>query len=108
VLPSSQPSEAYGLAMVEYLAAGMPAVCTELGTGTTFVNPPGVTGLAVPPSDPGALARALTELVNDPERRAAYGAAGRQRARELFTTQAMMRGLEALYHETIEARRIAR
>lgn len=108
VLPSSQPSEAYGLAMVEYLAAGMPAVCTELGTGTTFVSPPGVTGLAVPPSDPVALARALTELVNDPARRATYGDAGRQRARELFTTQAMMRGLEALYHETIEARRAAR
>jgi rhamnosyl/mannosyltransferase len=101
VLPSSQPSEAYGLAMVEYLAAGMPAVCTELGTGTTFVNEPGTTGLAVPPNDAPALAAALADLVRDPERRAAYGAAGRRRARDMFTTQAMMRGLDELYRETI-------
>ena len=45
VLPSTLPSEAYGLAMVEMLAAGMPVVCTELDTGTTFVNRHEETGL---------------------------------------------------------------
>lgn len=103
VLPSSQPSEAFGLAMVEYLAAGLPAVCTELGTGTTFVNLPGVTGIAVPPRDPKSLAAALNQLLTDPEMRSRQGAAGRDRVRELFTTRAMMRGLDALYLETIEA-----
>lgn len=105
VLPSSQPSEAFGLAMVEYLAAGMPAVCTELGTGTTFVNLPGLTGLAVAPGDPRALAQALTTLVRYPDLREAQGRAGRERVRELFTTQAMMRGMDALYDETLAARR---
>lgn len=101
VLPSSQPSEAFGLAMVEYLAAGMPAVCTELGTGTTFVNEPGRTGLAVPPRDPAALREALKELAGDPSRRAAFGEEGRRRARTMFSTQAMMRGLDELYRETL-------
>lgn len=101
VLPSTQPSEAFGLAMVEYLAAGLPAVCTELGTGTTYVNAPGETGLAVPPGDPGALAAALSTLVADSGLRMRFGAAGRHRVQERFTTRAMMSGLEALYEETI-------
>ncbi len=108
VLPSSQPSEAFGLAMVEYLAAGIPAVCTELGTGTTFVNLPGRTGLAVSPNDPVALAGALMTLVGDPELRTRLGLAGRERVRELFTTEAMMRGLDALYAETLAAAETSR
>ena len=49
VLPASQPSEAFGLVQVEAMAAGVPSVCTELGTGTSYVNQDGVTGLVVPP-----------------------------------------------------------
>jgi rhamnosyl/mannosyltransferase len=101
VLPSTHPSEAFGLAMVEYLAAGVPAVCTELGTGTTFVNADGETGVVVPPGDPVALAAGVERLVADPELRARCGAAGRERASRLFSTPAMMRGLEELYAETI-------
>jgi len=105
VLPSTFPSEAYGLAMIEYLAAGMPAVCTELGTGTTFVNADGVTGLVVPSGDAPALAVALESLLDDPGRRASMGEAGRARVRELFTVEAMMKGLDALYREALERSR---
>ena len=44
VLPSSERSEAYGLVQVEALSAGLPVVCTELGTGTSYVNQHGETG----------------------------------------------------------------
>jgi rhamnosyl/mannosyltransferase len=101
VLPSTHPSEAFGLAMVEYLAAGVPAVCTELGTGTTFVNADGETGVVVPPGDPVALAAGVERLVADLELRSRCGAAGRERASRLFSTPAMMRGLDELYAETI-------
>lgn len=101
VLPSIHPSEAFGLSMVEYLAAGLPAVCTELGTGTTFVNAPGETGLAVAPHDPVALAEALDRLMGDAPARTRMGMAGRERVRRLFTTAAMMCGLDAVYAETL-------
>ena len=44
VLPASHSSEAFGLVQVEAMAAGVPCVCTELGTGTSYVNQDGVTG----------------------------------------------------------------
>lgn len=102
VLPSIHPSEAFGLSMVEYLASGLPAICTELGTGTTFVNAAGETGLVVPPGDPTALAGAIETLMRDPEARRRMGEGGRARVRALFTTGAMMLGLDRVYRETLD------
>jgi rhamnosyl/mannosyltransferase len=102
LLPSSTPTEAFGLAMVESMAAGLPVVSTELGTGTSFVNQDGVTGLIVPANDPPALAAALKWLLADPDLRLRMGAAGRQRVREKFTTEVMMRGMDRLYAEALE------
>jgi rhamnosyl/mannosyltransferase len=104
VLPSTHPSEALGLALVEYLAAGIPAICTELGTGTTFVNQDGETGLVVPPGDHPALAAALRTLLADEGLRHRLGAAGRERARRVFSREAMVRGYLAAYREAIERR----
>ena len=101
LLPSSAPTEAFGLAMVEYMAAGLPAICTELGTGTSFVNQHGVTGLVVPPRDASALVSGVRQLLADPALRESMGQAGRERVRRLFTTEAMMRGMDGLYDEAL-------
>jgi rhamnosyl/mannosyltransferase len=105
LLPSSTPTEAFGLAMVEYLAAGLPAISTELGTGTSFVNAHGETGLIVPACDPDALAAAMGEMLADRPRRERMGRAGRERVRGMFTTEAMMRGMDGLYQEACAALR---
>jgi len=102
LLPSSTPTEAFGLAMVEYMAAGLPVISTELGTGTSHVNQDGVTGLIVPANDPGSLAGGIAKLLADPALRARMGSSGRIRARENFTTEAMMRGMQGLYAEALE------
>lgn len=102
ILPSSGPAEAFGLAMVEYMAAGLPVVSTELGTGTSFVNLDGVTGLVVRAGDPSALSEGLSRILSDGARRDRMGMAGRERVREHFTTTAMMRGMDALYESAIE------
>jgi rhamnosyl/mannosyltransferase len=97
VMPSTLPSEAWGMSMVEMLAAGVPAVCTELGTGTTFVNRDGETGLVVPPGDAAALAGALNRVLCDKELRARLAAGARARARALFSREAMMAGVRDAY-----------
>lgn len=102
ILPSSGPAEAFGLAMVEYMAAGLPVVSTELGTGTSFVNQDGVTGLVVRAGDPAALAEGLGRILADRARRDRMGQAGRERVRDHFTTAAMMRGIDALYETALE------
>lgn len=104
VLPSTYPSEALGLAMVEMMACGIPVVCTELGTGTSFVNLHEETGLVVPPRDAAALAQALNRLLGDASLRARYGAAARRRAREVFSGQAMADGVAAAYEDALRRR----
>ena len=53
----------------------------------------GNTGVLVPSSNPAALAGALGELIRDPERRAALGAAGEHRVRTQFS---MIAGVDLL------------
>jgi glycosyltransferase involved in cell wall biosynthesis len=97
VLPSTKPSEVYGLAMIEMMASGVPIVCTELGTGTSYVNRDGESGLVVPPDDPRTLSGALQRLVNDGELRRRLGDGARKRANRLFSQESMMAALDSAY-----------
>ena len=60
--------EAYGLAMLEAQAAGLPVVAGREG-GVAEVVQHGVTGILTPPRDPQAFARAIETLLADPDRR---------------------------------------
>lgn len=101
VLPASHPSEAFGLVQVEAMAAGLPVVCTELGTGTTYVNLDGVTGLVAPPRDSEALAAAINALIDDPARRAKMGRAAQDRVAREFDLDVMVDRVLALYGDLI-------
>jgi len=107
VLPSTAPAESYGIAMVEAMAAGLPAISTELGTGTSWVNADGETGLVVAPADDAALAAAIRRLLNDPMARATMGKAARRRALEVFDRDAMLRAIEAVYRSVLSGRSTA-
>lgn len=97
VLPSSQRSEAFGVSMVEGMASGLPAVSTELGTGTSFVNRHGDTGYVVPPADPAALAEAINRLLLDETLRKRMAMAARQRAWSEFSLGAMVDRILEVY-----------
>jgi glycosyltransferase involved in cell wall biosynthesis len=99
VLPSVERSEAFGIVQLEAQAAGLPIVCTELGTGTSFVTRHGETGFVVPPRDPQALARAIRVLLENPELAQRFGAAGRQRVLSEFSREQMIERVERLYLE---------
>ena len=103
VLPSTNRAEALGIVQLEAMACGMPVICTELGTGTSYVNRHGETGLVVAPNSPPALAAAINCLLADPKRRAQMGAAGRQRVLEAFTSQEMIRRTISFYEEALAA-----
>lgn len=100
-LPSVEPAEAFGIVQVEAMACARPVVCCQLGNGVNWVNRDGETGLAVPPADPEALARALARLREDPALRARLGDAGRRRAYAEFTSEAVARGTLAVYREVL-------
>jgi rhamnosyl/mannosyltransferase len=102
-LPSVETSEAFGLVQLEAMACARPVVSCELGNGVNVVNTAGVTGLAVPPRDPDALAAALGRLLGDPALRQRLGEQARQRAWGSYSRQAMIERHLALYRSLTEA-----
>ena len=97
VLPANARAEAFGTVLLEAMAAGLPCITTEVGTGTSWVVQDGVTGLVVPPRNPEALAGAIRQLLTDPDARWRMGRRGQQRARQEFSQQKMVQDVMNIY-----------
>ncbi|MEZ5191475.1 MAG: glycosyltransferase [Nocardioides sp.] len=67
------------------MACATPLVVSRAGAIPEVVGPDGECADLVTPGDVGELARAIARLLDDPERRARMGAAGRRRGRESFS-----------------------
>jgi glycosyltransferase involved in cell wall biosynthesis len=97
VLPSTSRAESFGFSTLEAQAMGLPAVVTDVGTGTVEAIEPDRTGVVVPPADPAALSEAIEWLLADRERAKAMGEAARARIIRSHSLSASARELEALY-----------
>ncbi len=104
VLPSTNRAETLGIVQLEAMACGLPLICTELGTGTSYVNQHGTTGFVVAPNDAPALAAAINTLLASPELRRAMGAAGTRRVHTEFSIDAMLRRTLDFYEEALALR----
>lgn len=100
--PSTNRAETWGTVQIEAMACGLPVISTELGTGTSYVNQHGVTGLVIPPRDVSAFAGALQQLLADAGLRKRMGEAGKQRAQALFSREAMIAQMLSFYHSVVE------
>lgn len=92
----SSISEGLSNTILEAMATGLPVVATRVG-GAEEIVVHGRTGLLVPPSDPEALAAALTWMAAAPAERAEMGRRGRERAVCEFRLERMVREYEELY-----------
>jgi D-inositol-3-phosphate glycosyltransferase len=95
--------EPFGIVPLEAMAGGVPVVATAVGGQIDSVVH-GRTGLHVPPRDPVALAGALTGLLAAPDRRAAFGRAGRARARTMYDFDRIAAATREVYAELAERR----
>jgi glycosyltransferase involved in cell wall biosynthesis len=91
--------------LLESMAMGIPVVATRVG-GTPEGVDDGVTGILVPPRDPGSLARAVEHLLQDPEAGRRMGMAGRERVIARFSIERMVRATESLYTDLLQQRRV--
>jgi glycosyltransferase involved in cell wall biosynthesis len=99
VLPSIR-SEATSQVIPQALAMGTPVVATTVGGSPELIRD-GETGRLVPPDDACALARAVLEILRDPERARAMGRAGQARVVARLTLDASMARTTAVYRELL-------
>jgi glycosyltransferase involved in cell wall biosynthesis len=89
--------ETSGIALLEAMAAGIPAVATRVG-GIEETAPPGAATL-VAPGDPAALAQGIVKLLDDPAEQIAAGRAAAAERTSMRTAERML----ALYESRISA-----
>ena len=96
----SSDSEQFPISLVEAMAAGLPAVATDVGDVAAMVsddNRP----LIVEPGDEAAFAAALDTLADRDDLRREIGLANREKAEALYDEQAMIQAYARLYGEAI-------
>lgn len=106
VFPSHLRSEAFGISLLEGAMFGKPMISSEIGTGTSYINVHGETGLVVPPNDPAAFRKAMDTLWDNPQQAEEMGRRAEQRYWQLFTAERMGQQTAELYR-TVLARRAA-
>jgi len=98
----SSTSEGMPLAVLEAMASRKAIVTTRCG-GIPEVVDDGQTGLLVPPSDSGALAKAIAELLSDHSRSLRLGANAHAKFQKEFTLDGMIEQYERLYLSQLKA-----
>lgn len=94
VLPSL--GEGISNTILEAMACGLPVIATAVGGNPELVQE-GRTGHLVPAANPGALARAIIDLAQSPEKARAMGYAGRKRIEAQFSMTAMIDSYQKIY-----------
>jgi glycosyltransferase involved in cell wall biosynthesis len=87
---------------LQAMAMGLAVVGTNIGGVPEAILPAGA-GLVVPPGDPEALAAAVRDLIEDEERRARMGKAGRKFVNEHHTLEMMLDETVRIYNEVLAA-----
>lgn len=98
VLPSLY--EAFGIALLEAMAAKKPAIASRVN-GIPEVVVDGKTGLLVPPANPSALAEAIIKLTGNKAMAQQMGVAGYGRVKDLFTMEKMIAKVDNLYNQLL-------
>ena len=95
--PTPNYVESLPIKMFEYMSAGIPVIASDFPLWRDIVEG-GRCGVCVDPLDPGQIARAIDELVGDPQKARQMGLNGRQAVMERYNWVAEERKLQAYYN----------
>lgn len=96
-------AEGFSNSILEYMAAALPVVATDVG-GAAEAIVPGDTGYLAASGDDEQMAEHIISLLRDPERSRRMGAQGRERVLEKFSDQAQLKNTTMMY-ETLLGRK---
>ena len=103
-LSSIMKTEAFGIVQIEAMSLGRPVVATKIpGSGVSWVNDDGVSGVNVEPRDPEALANAFCEITSSQEKYRKYSDGALARFNSLFTSDIMITRQLTCYKKILEA-----
>ena len=101
-MSSMLKTEAFGIVQIEAMSCGKPVVATNIGgSGVSWVNKHGYSGLNVNPRDAKALADAIVTVTSDDKAYQDYCAHALNRFWTLFTKDKMLASCEQLYEELV-------
>lgn len=92
--------EGFSNALIEYMAAGLPAIATDVGGNAEAVEH-GETGLIVPAGNPQLLAEAISRLANNPDLRESMGRNGRARVQHRYALSTCVQNYVELYRRLL-------
>lgn len=102
-LSSIQKTEAFAIVQIEAMSCGKPVVsCDIKGSGVSWVNADGVSGLVVEPEDGQALAGAIRRICEDRSLYYTLSGGARSRYIELFKKRQMISRCVELYRNVLE------
>lgn len=93
-------AEAFPIAILRALAAGLPIVCTNVG-GIRLMVEDGVSGFLTKPEDPHSLANALLKVISNPSLQSSMGKASFALFKREFHASAMAEKVEAVYQHVV-------
>lgn len=101
--PSHLRSEAFGVSLLEAMMCSKPVITCEIGSGMSYVNQNGETGLSVSPLNTEAFSSAMKDLWDHPEKQKRMGQNALKRYQDLFTTERMAQSYFNLYQELLKS-----
>lgn len=99
VFPSHLRSEAFGISLLEGAMYGKPLISSEIGTGTTYINIHGETGLVTPAGDSKKLSESMQWLWTHQKEATEMGQRASERFAKYFTSSQMVHSYIDLYHQ---------
>jgi len=102
ILVAPSLAEALPVSLMEAHAVGLPVVATRVGSVDQIVQE-GRSGFLVPPGDAAALGRPLTDLIRQPQKRAAMGRHGRRHVEQHYDIERLNDRLVGIYEQVRDA-----
>jgi glycosyltransferase involved in cell wall biosynthesis len=100
-------NEGTPVSLIEAMASAKPVISTMVG-GVKDMVTDGENGFLTASDDAGTFSRKLSDLIEDEGKRRAFGARGRELAREKYSKERLVKDIEALYEECLKNREVSK